>query len=35
MVALGALRDLEKKLLPLINSVLVAVGQPALEKLDL
>ncbi|CAB3769468.1 ATP-dependent OLD family endonuclease [Burkholderia sp. MSh2] len=35
MVALGAWGEVEKKLLPLINSVLIAVGQPALEKLDL
>jgi putative ATP-dependent endonuclease of OLD family len=35
MVALGAWSDIQPKLLPLINSVLVAVGQPALQKLDL
>lgn len=35
MVALGAWSDVQPKLLPLINSVLVAVGRPALQKLDL
>lgn len=35
MIALGAWSDIQPKLLPLINSVLVAVGRPALEKLDL
>ena len=35
MVSLGAWGVIQPELLPLINSVLVAVGQPALEKLDL
>ncbi|MGF6574885.1 putative ATP-dependent endonuclease of OLD family [Paraburkholderia sp. GAS333] len=35
MVALGAWVDVEKKLLPLVNSVLISVGLPALGKLDL
>ncbi|WP_132579457.1 ATP-dependent nuclease [Paralcaligenes ureilyticus] len=35
MVALGAWSDIQPQLLPLINSVLVAAGRPALEKLDL
>lgn len=35
MVALGAWDEVQKKLLPLINSVLTAVGKPAVEKLDL
>lgn len=35
MVALGAWADIQPQLLPLINAVLVAVGRPALQKLDL
>ena len=35
MVALGAWTDIQPKLLPLINAVLVAVGRPALQTLDL
>lgn len=35
MVALGAWGTLHPKLLPLLNAVLMAVGKPALEKLDL
>ncbi len=35
MVALGAWETLHLKLLPLLNAVLMAVGKPALEKLDL
>ena len=35
MVTLGAWADIQPQLLPLINSVLVAVGRPALQKLDL
>jgi putative ATP-dependent endonuclease of OLD family len=35
MVALGAWGDIQPRLLPLINSVLLAVGKPALEKMDL
>lgn len=35
MVALGAWEALQPKLLPLINSVLEAVGRPALQKLNL
>lgn len=35
MIALGAWGDIHPKLLPLINSVLVAVGRPALKELDL
>jgi len=35
MVTLGAWEYIQPQLLPLINSVLVAVGRPALQKLDL
>jgi putative ATP-dependent endonuclease of OLD family len=35
MVALGAWAEIQPQLLPLINAVLVAVGRPALQKLDL
>jgi putative ATP-dependent endonuclease of OLD family len=35
MVALGAWNTIQPKLLPLLNAVLMAVGKPALDKLDL
>lgn len=35
MVALGAWAEIQPQLLPLINAVLVAVGRPALQELDL
>lgn len=35
MVALGAWAEIQPQLLPLINAVLVAVGRPALQKLNL
>lgn len=35
MATLGAWADIQLQLLPLINAVLVAVGRPALQKLDL
>lgn len=35
MVTLGAWADIQPQLLPLINSVLMAVGRPTLQKLDL